>query len=166
MADAGAADQDELLSRRTRAEGLGEPEQALDRDVHDKSGTSLQVARCTTWLTPSMARSTLSRSEIVPFTNSSPGAAESVRLWQSARMIRSGRGDKLSRRIRFDPTFPVAPVIRSFIVFLQPLNFVESDCQRAVKATGNNKRLTARADIGTFVMLSDKRFSAPSGLRA
>src|SRR3984957_3724379 len=84
------------------------------------SGISLQVARCTTWLTPSMARSTLSRSAIVPFTTSSPGAAGSVRLWQRARMMRSGRGDKLSRRIRFDPTFPVAPVIRSFILVLPP----------------------------------------------
>ena len=32
--------------------------------------------------------------------------------------MRSGGGDKLSRRIRFDPTLPVAPVIRSFILVL------------------------------------------------
>jgi hypothetical protein len=39
MADAGvAADEDELLRRRTRAERLGQPEQALDRHVHDEFG--------------------------------------------------------------------------------------------------------------------------------
>ena len=42
MADAGvAADQDELLGRRARAERLGQPEQALDRHVHDEFGNLL-----------------------------------------------------------------------------------------------------------------------------
>ena len=42
MADAGvAADQDELLRGRTGAERLGQPEQALDRNVHDEIGELL-----------------------------------------------------------------------------------------------------------------------------
>ena len=42
MADAGvAADQDELLRSRTRTERLGQPEQALDRHVHDEFGNFL-----------------------------------------------------------------------------------------------------------------------------
>ena len=42
MADAGvAADQDELLGRRARTERLGQPEQALDRHVHDEFGELL-----------------------------------------------------------------------------------------------------------------------------
>src|ERR1700722_1632943 len=48
------------------------------------SGISLQVARWTTWLTPSIARWTAPRSEIVPFTTSSPGAAGSAIVAQGA----------------------------------------------------------------------------------
>ncbi len=54
-------------------------------------------------------------------------------------MMRSGRGEEFSRRIRFDPTFPVAPVIRSFIVVLTaPLEFVEG-----VRGPGSGAKATA-----------------------
>ena len=87
MADAGvAADQDELLTVALARNASVSQNRPLTVTSMTSSGVSLQVARWTTWVTPSIARSTPPRSEIVPFTTSSPGAGASARLWRKARM--------------------------------------------------------------------------------
>ena len=77
------------------------------------SGVSLQVARCSTWLTPSIARATKARSAMLPFTTSTREVSGSVRLWQSARIRSWLWAASPSRRcMNACPTLPVAPVTR------------------------------------------------------
>src|SRR5260221_3221265 len=78
------------------------------------SGVSLQVARCSTWLTPARARSTSARSAMLPRTTSSRSPASKGRLWQSARSrMRASAGSARTRRMKFCPTLPAAPVTNS-----------------------------------------------------
>ena len=53
----------------------------------------MHVARCSTCVTPSIAAETAACSEIDPRTTSSPGAGDSWRWWQSARIVTPGRGE-------------------------------------------------------------------------
>ncbi len=77
------------------------------------SGVSLLVARCSTWVTPDIASSTTARFSIDPLATSSRGPAGSLRLWHSARTVKSSkRGSASSRRMKTWPTLPVAPVTR------------------------------------------------------
>src|SRR5690349_10140133 len=77
------------------------------------SGVSLQVARCRTWVTPSIAFSTTSRCSIEPYTFWIRSCGAGVRLWHSARIVNESNSGSPSRcEMNVLPTLPVAPVTR------------------------------------------------------
>src|SRR5215470_17093602 len=79
------------------------------------SGVSLLVARCSTCVTPSTARSTAARWSIEPVMTSRRGPGSSTRLWHSALTANPARRsspEASSRPMNACPTFPVAPVTR------------------------------------------------------
>src|SRR5215471_13483703 len=79
------------------------------------SGVSLLVARCSTCVTPSTARSTAARWSIEPVMTSRRGPGSSTRLWHSALTVNPARRsspEASSLPMNACPTFPVAPVTR------------------------------------------------------
>ena len=147
------------FSRRTRAERLGQPEQALDRHVHDEFGNLLAGREM-----HDMAHAVHGALDAVTVGNRAFHHLEPRRGGKPA-IVAERADDQIGPRRQaqppdqVDPTFPVAPVIRSFIVFLPPAGFVEGDCQRAGarrQATGRMINAQRRGAEYRDVSLTDR----------